>query len=79
MTEKIFDFDDAQGVGIFHSPSKPFEPMYPPPGISYYKVTGHERIKGEWLVVRTGQRGQRQWWYAEPMQVGQINYPKEGQ
>lgn len=78
MSTPISDLNDVKGAGIYRIPSKPFESMPAPPGIRYYKVTGRRRIKGEWLVVRTGEQGLTTWDYLAPMTVGRINYPKDG-
>lgn len=78
MSAQISDLNDMITPGIYRAPDKLPELLIPPPGVRYYKATGHHRIKGEWLVVRTGERGLTTWDYLCPMTVGRINYPKEG-
>lgn len=78
MIATISDLSHAKEAGIYRVSSKPFEPVPTPPGIRYYKVTGRWRIKGEWLVARTGEHGLTTCDYLAPMKVGRINYPKDG-
>lgn len=63
-----------QNYGTYLTMNKPIEFPYPPPSIRYYKVSGRQRIKGEWVVVRIGQRGLTTWDYFAPMIIGNINY-----
>lgn len=78
MSAPISDLNEVTEAGTYRMSSKPIELQIPPPGIRYCKVKDHHRVKGERLVVRTGEHGLTTWDYLAPMTIGRINYPKEG-
>lgn len=48
---------------------------YPSKGTRYYKTSGYCRLRGEWLMVQTGDYGLAHWDYMYPIKVAAINYP----